>query len=366
MRIVYLIGNGFDRQARLPTEPKTIVDNYKESLGREIEHELQKESPDVSQLMLLQTIHSAICDNYNTWGDFERALGSSLAIACRKASDEASFYERAVEHFTQFLYRYISELNERIEDFQIAQDIDSKFHHGAVSCMKDGMRNNHKQLIESMLQTHENENWICSFINFNYTTLIDRMVEISRSSGRVGRSIHNGSRTYTRKLDADVLHIHGNITDGHGIITGVDNPSQIEVPEFRDVSTVNSSVVKPQLNIDRGDLVEQATLNLIDRADIICIFGMAMGVTDRTWWKAITDWLDAGDGKRILAINAWGKESDVYPGDHRRIVSATLDSFFFGAGVSDASVRKRLEPSIVVSRNSKVFDFGIDLSKPLT
>lgn len=366
MRIVYFIGNGFDRQARLPTEPKTIVDNYKESLGREIEHELQKESPNASQLMLLQTIHGAICDNYDTWGDFERALGSSLAIACRKASDEASFYERAVEHFTQFLYGYISELNERIEDFQIAQDIDSKFHHGVVSCMKDDMRNNHKQLIEAMLQTHVNEHWEISFINFNYTTLIDRMVEISRTSNHVSRSIQNGNYTYTRELDADVLHIHGNITDGHGIITGVDNPSQIEVPEFRNVPTVNSSVVKPQLNIDRGDLVEQAALNLINRADIICIFGMAMGVTDRTWWKAITDWLDAGDGKRILAINTWGRESDIYPGNHRRVVSATLDSFFLGAGVSDASLRKRLEPRIVVSRNSKVFDFGIDLSKPLT
>lgn len=129
---------------------------------------------------------------------------------------------------------------------------------------------------------------------------------------------------------------------------------------------VDSSVVKPQLNIDRGDLIDQAALNLINRADIICIFGMAMGTTDRTWWKAVSDWLDKGNDKHILAINAWGNESDIYPGDHRKIVSATLESFFLGAGISDASVKKRLEPRIVVSRNSKVFDFGIDLSKPLS
>lgn len=362
MHIVYLVGNGFDLQAKLPTAPQTIVEKYKYAIEKEIEFVKKTGDSASLHLEILQTIHESICDDYESWGDFECALGANLSTACRKVNENPLFYVQAVEHFVRFLYNYISALNTAVKNFRFPQDIDNKLIYGALSCMKDGMRDNHRRIIDTVIQERSREDWIISFINFNYTTLLDRVIETSQRSNRGVLTFHYGNCTYTRKTNAETLHIHGSISDGHGIITGVDNPSQIEVPKFRDDSAVLSAVVKPQLNIDRGDLVEQSSLELISRANIICIFGMAMGKTDGTWWRAIAEWLDKGDGKHILAINAWGVESDIFPRDNRRVVTATLDSFFNGAGINDSDTRKRLEPWIVISRNTKALNFGIDLS----
>ena len=189
------------------------------------------------------------------------------------------------------------------------------------------------------------------------------MLLAASKSGKFSHSVSFGYSSFERRLDSSVLHIHGNIADSHGIITGVDDASQIVVPEYRDNPEVLDTIVKPRLNLERGDLVENETLQLIAQSDIICIYGMAMGKTDATWWKAIAEWLDSDKEERILAINAWGNNADILPRDNQRANAAALARFFIGAGISDNDIRSRLESRIAISRNSKVFDLGIALSE---
>lgn len=86
--------------------------------------------------------------------------------------------------------------------------------------------------------------------------------------------------------------------------------------------------MKPRLNLERGDLVENETLQLIAQSNIICIYGMAMGQTDAIWWKAIAEWLDNDKKERGLAINAWSNNADILPRDNQRVNATALARFF--------------------------------------
>ncbi|HJG31091.1 MAG TPA: hypothetical protein K8U80_06805 [Collinsella ihuae] len=119
-------------------------------------------------------------------------------------------------------------------------------------------------------------------------------------------------------------------------------------------------LVKPQLPLEREDLANETALKLIKRSSIVCVFGMAMEATDRTWWRTIANWLGEEAGERDLIINNWDIERVVIPPHLRRSAQRIVYEFFGGADISDADLRERLEPKIIVARNSTAFNFGIN------
>ena len=363
LRITYLVGNGFDLQAKLPTKPHDIIDAYLQKISEELASKMPATNPGSVSTELLSVIQSAITNDYKLWGDFETALGSKLPEACAIVGFDSTQYAQTIEHFTRHLHAYITKINRRINAFKITPEHEEQFYRSAINCMRDGMRGDQQAKMQTVLDAHARDHWSIHYVNFNYTTLLDCMLLAASKSNKFLHSVTFGYSTFNRKLDPSVLHIHGNIADNHGIITGVDNASQILVPEYRDDPEVLDTLVKPRLNLERGDLVENETLQLIAQSNVICIYGMAMGQTDATWWKAIAEWLDNDKKDRILAINAWGNNTDILPRDNQRVNATALARFFNGAGISDNDVRSRLESRIAISRNSKVFDFGIDLSE---
>lgn len=363
LRITYLVGNGFDLQAKLPTKPLSIIDSYLQEVSKELSAETLRNGPNSVLAKLLSTIQSAITSDYESWGDFETALGSKLAEACANAGIDSEQYAWAIEHFTRHLHAYLTKINQRIDALQITPALEGQFYRSTINCMRDGMRGDQRAKMQKVLDAFAQNHWSIRYVNFNYTTLLDRVLLAASRSNKFSHSVSFGLSSFERRLDPSVLHIHGNIADSHGIITGVDDASQIVVPGYRDDTEVLDTIVKPRLNLERGDLVENETLQLIAQSDIICIYGMAMGKTDATWWKAIAEWLGSDKEERILAINAWGNNADILPRDNQRANAAALARFFNGAGISDNDIRSRLESRIAISRNSKVFDLGIDLSE---
>lgn len=363
LRITYLVGNGFDLQAKLPTKPHDIIDDYLQTVDKELLAEMLKNGPDSALVQLLSVIQSTITNDYESWGDFETALGSKLPEACANAGFGPAQYAQAIEHFARHLHAYITKINQRITAFKITPELEERFYRSAINCMRDGMRGDQCAKMQTILDAHAKDNWSICYVNFNYTTLLDRVLFAASRSNKFSHSVSFGYSSFERRLNPSALHIHGNIADSHGIITGVDDASQIVVPGYRDDTEVLDTIVKPRLNMERGDLIENETLQLIAQSDIICIYGMAMGQTDATWWKAIAEWLDSDKDERILAINAWGNNADILPRDNQRANAAALARFFNGAGVSDNDIKSRLEPRIAIARNSKVFDLGIDLSE---
>lgn len=119
-------------------------------------------------------------------------------------------------------------------------------------------------------------------------------------------------------------------------------------------------LVKPQLPLEREDLVNETALKLIKRSSIICVFGMAMEATDRTWWRTIANWLGEEAEERNLIINKWDIERAVIPPHLRRSAQRIVYEFFEGASISDADLYERLEPKNIAARNSTAFNFDIN------
>ena len=357
MNITYLIGNGFDLQAELPTNPLDIVNAFlgkydkKPSSSAFENHAAPVATEDL--------ICSAMKDDYGSWGDFELALGASLAETRLKAGGTAQDYIKAIEFFDTFLSAYITDVNQKIDSLELPSNAGDRFHRGFTSLMKDGMTKEQQRRLNTILKDRRRENWNINIISFNYTTLLNRLLESTVQSGKANQSIMVGGSPHGRRIDPDILHLHGSVVEEHGIITGVDNASQITVAEYRDDPNVLDMLVKPRLNVEREDLADETALELIQQSSIICVFGMAMGTTDMTWWRTIANWLDEGAGERALIINKWDTEKVVIPPHLQRSTQSAIDGFFRGAGISDTDVRERLEPGVIVSRNSTSLDFGI-------
>ena len=48
---------------------------------------------------------------------------------------------------------------------------------------------------------------------------------------------------------------------------------------------------------------------IITESDIICIYGMSIGQTDKIWWERVCDWLMQSD-KHILIIFKYGMPNE--------------------------------------------------------
>lgn len=86
-----------------------------------------------------------------------------------------------------------------------------------------------------------------------------------------------------------IVHIHG--TKMNLPVMGVNDVSQIKNSELAKDAKFVKYVVKPlniRANRTNNDL---HALELINNSQIICIYGMSLGETDKIWWNSIVKWL---------------------------------------------------------------------------
>ncbi|MPN40045.1 hypothetical protein SDC9_187580 [bioreactor metagenome] len=90
------------------------------------------------------------------------------------------------------------------------------------------------------------------------------------------------------------------------IIFGVDNEDQIANKELFHDPMFELSMLKPKINEELNKKKTQQCMDLIEKSSIVCIYGMSIGLTDTTWWKAIVAWLKK-DRSHCLIYHAWSK-----------------------------------------------------------
>ena len=97
-----------------------------------------------------------------------------------------------------------------------------------------------------------------------------------------------------------IIHIHGTASsNGSDIVLGVDDVEQLSL-KFPLSEKGKRTFIKPTFNsiFDRNKVKE--TINLIDRADVICIFGMSLGDFDLMWRNLLIDYLCNYDDTHIF------------------------------------------------------------------
>lgn len=264
MNIVYLIGNGFDLNLGMKTSYKDFYDYYyREKSSNENIEKLKKE----------------IKNNIENWSDLELALGKHT-----EKVNTWSEFEEIRQDIILCLSKYLKE-QEKLFDFTIV----NKHQLTTYICSPFiNLRNGEKEVFKNILTPVKHELAEINFISFNYTTILDKLIQDS-----IGRQISVNQAINNNSILKKVKHIHGTLDER--MIVGINDISQVTNCNFINDEDFIESFVKSEYNKSCSHLIDNECIKLINKSNIICVYGSSLGETDKFWWELI--------GKRILEGN---------------------------------------------------------------
>lgn len=269
MNIVYLIGNGFDRNLGLKTSYQDFYRFYKTQVSN---HEnVQK----VKEMISSQ--------QSDLWSDLEIALGQ-----ISKEFNNTDAFIDVLKDISDNLRKYVkAEAN----SLTIKSGAKEKLI-GYLCSPFENLTTEVKRSVEEHFTSQSREQWNVNIITFNYTYILEQILQDVVGS-KIGTH-HNG---YNVNLN-NILHIHGDCNTS--IIVGVNDVSQIANETFKTDDDVLDWLVKTKAQECRSDGIERRCKNIISDANLICIFGMSFGETDKLWWDSIRNRLNANTNTRVV------------------------------------------------------------------
>lgn len=356
MEILYLIGNGFDINAGLDTSARELIKEYKQTLDSRLAN-------DANTPKELKRIQKSIEANIENWSSFEKKLGEFTKETEDENSPEKVF-NCCFDDFRDFLGNKIKKENDRIGFAIISSTILSSFKKGVLSFLGDGLRPKEKQIFNGLITS--NEHWNINFISFNYTTLLNKLIKETNEDQKVAKQTQIGPFKYNRNLHMPV-NIHGIINDGNGIIVGMDSSSQIVGETCRASNSLCQKFIKPIVNQRMEMLREVEAANLIKKANIICIFGMSLGETDSTWWKAIANRITIPNNNNLLIINQLEERNSLYaPEEIPNKKDEIKDRFCSLALIKNEKNIQTLKDRTLISFGSKAFNLNYNIPKTIS
>lgn len=269
MNITFLIGNGFDLNLGLKTKYTDFLMVYKPIL--------QEDSDCVKYFK------NQILKHESLWANAESAFG--IATAQFKEDDyTAEEYCMCHESFCLKLAEYLIAQEQQLNYSDLTPYLVKGFSKGLLH-YKSGFR----ELEKNQLVVAENNiggGFIFNFINFNYTQTLDTCVSAVREKNNVlGKRTHN--RTTADNHIGKVLHVHGTVY--RDMVLGVNDISQISNSSLFDGydDEYINEIIKQKTNEINEENMDQKAFELLKSSDLIYIYGMSTGVTDKLWWERI-------------------------------------------------------------------------------
>lgn len=280
MKVTFLIGNGFDRNLGLATSYSEFIDKYKnKNIGNET----------------LKKFRAHINDNEKLWSEAEVALGKCTGdFEYGKAEEFSECHEDICEE----LALYLKNQENRIEYDVNKEKI--KVAMKKINTIIDPFPTEEKRLLEQVYLRHKSEFMFFNFICFNYTSTLDRCVSLLESDGAVIGTHKNGNQIIPHKI-GDVCHVHGTVD--REMVFGVNDDSQILKNDIFDC--VNGDIyknllIKRNANQSYQENTDGRAENIINESNIIYIYGMSIGTTDRLWWERICRWLELNEQHHLI------------------------------------------------------------------
>lgn len=255
MNIVYCIGNGFDIAQGLRTRYSDFYAQYTNKYSTSI-------SPSAKKL------RESIKSDYETWADLEMGLGAYTIYLNEDNHDEAYF------DLSDSLREYLKKEEKRFWPDATRKD---EIIGDLVRPYKTLLERDAAE-ISSILDKNPLEDIHINIISFNYTTTLEKLLPEHESVQICNLTHHN---VY---LD-NIYHIHGTLDSA--MIMGVNDSSQILNEAFHNNPDICDVLVKPQSNEAIRSNNVSICEKLITQADLIVIFGMSIGETDKLWWQLI-------------------------------------------------------------------------------
>lgn len=286
MNITFLIGNGFDVGMGLRSKFSDYFPQYiKESANK---------------TKSLKDLSKRIEENQKEWSYFEKKLGEYTEEFTLETQE---VFKQQLRDFELGFIKYLREEEKTLVCDQ--QKIKEIFGKAFLNFYKDGnLTPGSEEAIIVQYKRYNQDNRIYNFINFNYTDILEKCLESFPDRLISKRTVNNFS--YVDKL-GQVVHIHG-YKDKLPLM-GVNDVSQIKNKELAEDKRFVRFIVKPLFNKANRTNYDKQAMNLISNSQIICIYGMALGETDKDWWKVVLTWLH-NEGNRQLIIFSYDEKYD--------------------------------------------------------
>lgn len=328
MEITYFIGNGFDLAMGLRTSYRDFVAHYRKTPTSEPCH-----------LFLNRLIEKDI----NTWADAEVALGQCTG---EFQTGQENLFCDCYKDFVLSLSKFLKKAD---TSCVIPSEITNIRHHYllALSSLESFIPPARSDL-RSALSERNSRPRHYSFLNFNYTNIFDRGLHVL---GDPGDAIYRRTPDICDTIGR-VYHIHGEYK--HGMVMGVDNDDQISNKPFTQNATIRQRLIKPEVNGDLNPELVADCKRTISKSQIIIVFGMSIGKTDRTWWTSLGEWLK-NDASHQLIIFTYQQHLDARLAGHINAAERDMQNLFLQYTALSAVERDRARRQITVILNSELF-----------
>lgn len=336
MQITFLIGNGFDMRMGIASSYKAAEEHYAQ---------LKKTDED------LKKFQKSLSDNGEYWSNFELATGKYTAEFDENAQAK---FQKCLDDFTIELANYLAEEEKKI-DYSLCEEEIKKEFFRSISSFDNELERKYRNQLDNIIKT--GEVIFFRFVSFNYTHILDECLKLSFKDGTVVGSHKKNSTIYNHGVKKDVIHIHGSLPGP--IIMGVDNTNQIENKAWAGQKRFKQKIIKPSMNERAGSLVDADTANTINNSSIICVFGMSLGDTDKTWWKHIGEWLLKADRRLIIFAHKSNLSERELTHPKRFTLEDEIKDQFMDLAEISSTNRAIAEDRIYVYINSELFNINL-------
>lgn len=335
MNITFLIGNGFDLNLGLNTKYSDFYPYF------------------VAHASNNNMIKQWLTEDELFWADLEEQLGQKLKNV--QKDEKEKFYEDKTE-LDSLLLEYLENEQKRVSYKGKEKKIADELVRSLIAFAND-LHETGRNSINATYKVFENEVFQYCFISFNYTDILDQIVNITHElKSPIATHFYHGN---PRKNSINkLIHIHGTLNEE--MILGVNDVNQINNTFFKDDSEFLDTFIKKRMNDNIGQRKTEHAQELIDESHIICIFGMSIGNTDRMWWEEITDWLmQSVYNKLIIYYKGFNNElKKKFPSNIIRLNNKLKKEILEKGGkdMDDLNIED-LKNRIFISYNSDIFNF---------
>lgn len=324
MNITFLIGNGFDVGMGMHSKFSDYFPIYIEDSKDKVKS--------------LKDFADEIAEDEEKWSVFEKQLG----VYTNKFSLETKY--ELIEQVQDFELGFIDYLKKEEEhlDIENIQNFSYNFSKALSDFyLNDNLPYGSAEAIKNVFSGNKSSAHNYNFINFNYSNVLDRCL-LTVENGVVKKRSVGGNEK--KDIIKENVHVHGK----YGVypMMGVNDSSQISNKELAKDTEFISNFVKPLINERIRMGFHAKAKKLIDESTIICVYGMALGETDKIWWKNIVNWLVTNSTRHLVIFDydeeytmnsqfAWIKKENTY-----------INKLGNLSGVSVESVRSRIHLAV--------------------
>ena len=338
MNITYLVGNGLDLSFGLKTAYK---DFYKYQI------ELYKPENGESNI-IYDEIKNDENNNFENWSDFELALGR-ITLENTEIIDS----EGKREQYLQDFYQVTEDLIDYLQSVENKYCEDKEFPSRAIN-----FRETLSNLINNRDLPEDSRNYLKKYfeqysgddtvqiLSFNYTSVLKLLHD--KSDKRIPITYKYSNCYVDIKTP---IYAHGTLEKN--LIIGINDYSQISSLFSKEQA---SDFIKEDNLKECRDDMHNRNCEIINSSDLICIFGMSIGETDKLIWQTVAKH-SLEQNIPIIIYNYNPELNKAVIPRLKKAFRMIENDFISKAGIADdAKERLRKNIHIAVGKNEGLFN----------